>query len=550
MEPEARARERIDELLAAAGWAVQERPAINLHAARGVAVTELSFATGRARLHAVRRRQGARHRRGQARGVPAHRRLRAVGEVHRRPAARHPGVAPSAALRLREHRRRDALHQPPRPRPAQPRDVRLPPPRDAARLGPGGQAVRPAPARDAAADHRPPLAGAGPGDHQPRALARRQPAARADPDGDRLGQDLHRRQRRLPARQVRRRPARPVPRRPRQPRPPDAEGVPAVHARPTTAASSPSCTTSSTSPRTRIDPRRPRHASPRSSGSTRCCAARPSSTPELDEHSGPTTPSARPRARRRSPTTRRSRSRRSTSSSSTSATARSTASGGRCSSTSTPSSIGLTATPTKQTFGFFNQNLVMEYGHEQAVADGVNVDFDVYRIRTEITEQGSTIDAGFYVDQFRDRQTRADALGAARRGPHLRRAASSTATVVAERPDPHRARRRSATGSSPRSSPAAREVPKTLIFAKDDTHADDIVRIVPRGVRQGQRLRREDHLPDHRREARGPARLVPQLLQPAHRRHRRHDRHRHRRQAARVRVLHALGRARATSSSR
>ena len=57
--------------------------------------------------------------------------------------------------------------------------------------------------------------------------------------------------------------------------------------------------------------------------------------------------------------------------------------------------IGLTATPSKQTFGFFNQNLVMEYGHEQAVADGVNVDFDVYRIRTEITEQGgSTVEAG------------------------------------------------------------------------------------------------------------------------------------------------------------
>src|SRR6266540_3942256 len=51
--------------------------------------------------------------------------------------------------------------------------------------------------------------------------------------------------------------------------------------------------------------------------------------------------------------------------------------------------IGLTATPSKQTFGYFNQNLVMEYGHEQAVADGVNVDFDVYRIRTRITEQGS-----------------------------------------------------------------------------------------------------------------------------------------------------------------
>src|SRR6266581_3089555 len=67
--------------------------------------------------------------------------------------------------------------------------------------------------------------------------------------------------------------------------------------------------------------------------------------------------------------------------------------------------IGLTATPSKQTFGFFNQNLVMEYGHEQAVADGVNVNYDVYRIRTKITEGGSKVDAGFYVDR-RDRDTR------------------------------------------------------------------------------------------------------------------------------------------------
>jgi type I site-specific restriction endonuclease len=40
--------------------------------------------------------------------------------------------------------------------------------------------------------------------------------------------------------------------------------------------------------------------------------------------------------------------------------------------------IGLTATPAGKTFGFFNQNLVMEYGHAEAVADCVNVGFDVY----------------------------------------------------------------------------------------------------------------------------------------------------------------------------
>ncbi|HEY5550734.1 MAG TPA: DEAD/DEAH box helicase family protein, partial [Opitutaceae bacterium] len=68
--------------------------------------------------------------------------------------------------------------------------------------------------------------------------------------------------------------------------------------------------------------------------------------------------------------------------------------------------IGLTATPSKQTIGFFNQNLVMEYGHERAVADGVNVGYEVYRIRTEVTEQGGKVEKGFYVDR-RSKETRA-----------------------------------------------------------------------------------------------------------------------------------------------
>ena len=68
--------------------------------------------------------------------------------------------------------------------------------------------------------------------------------------------------------------------------------------------------------------------------------------------------------------------------------------------------IGLTATPSKQTIGFFRKNLVMEYKHEEAVADAVNVDFDVYRIRTRITEGGPKVDAGLCVDK-RDRLTQA-----------------------------------------------------------------------------------------------------------------------------------------------
>src|SRR6185503_12919328 len=69
--------------------------------------------------------------------------------------------------------------------------------------------------------------------------------------------------------------------------------------------------------------------------------------------------------------------------------------------------VGLTATPAKHTFGFFNQNLVMEYGHEEAVADGCNVDYEVYKVRTKITAGGSTVEAedGTMLG-LRDRRTR------------------------------------------------------------------------------------------------------------------------------------------------
>jgi type I restriction enzyme, R subunit len=69
--------------------------------------------------------------------------------------------------------------------------------------------------------------------------------------------------------------------------------------------------------------------------------------------------------------------------------------------------IGLTATPTKQTIGFFNENLVQDYGHEQAVLDKVNVGFDVYTIETKVTKEGATLakEPGLFVPH-RDRRTK------------------------------------------------------------------------------------------------------------------------------------------------
>ncbi len=137
--------------------------------------------------------------------------------------------------------------------------------------------------------------------------------------------------------------------------------------------------------------------------------------------------------------------------------------------------IGLTATPSKQTFGFFQQNLVMEYDHKQAVVDGVNVDFDTYRIRTAITEQGATVDAGYYVDR-RDRLTRKvrwelleeDLTYAPNQLDRDVVAEDQIRTVVQTFRDK----------LFTEIFPTRRDVPKTIIFAKDDSHADDIVRIV------------------------------------------------------------------------
>jgi type I restriction enzyme, R subunit len=117
----------------------------------------------------------------------------------------------------------------------------------------------------------------------------------------------------------------------------------------------------------------------------------------------------------------------------------------------------------------------MEYGHERAVADGVNVDYDVYRIATKITGEGSKIDKGFYID------TR-DKLSRARRWEQLDQdleyvPVQLDRSVVA--PDQIRTVIKTFKEALPiEIFPGRTEVPKTLVFAKDDSHAEDIVHII------------------------------------------------------------------------
>lgn len=142
--------------------------------------------------------------------------------------------------------------------------------------------------------------------------------------------------------------------------------------------------------------------------------------------------------------------------------------------------IGLTATPDNRTFGYFNQNIVSEYTHEQAIADGVNVGFDVFLIETQITQQGGTIWKGEYVE-------RREKLSRKKRWELQDENENYTANQLdKEIVNPNQIRLIINTFKEhlPEIFPdrltdkGEFEIPKTLIFAKTDSHADDIINIV------------------------------------------------------------------------
>jgi type I restriction enzyme R subunit len=137
--------------------------------------------------------------------------------------------------------------------------------------------------------------------------------------------------------------------------------------------------------------------------------------------------------------------------------------------------IGLTATPSRQTLGFFDQNLVTEYSQESAIAAGVNVGYDVYRIKTEITQQGSTVDAGYYVDK-RDKLTRK--LRWEQLDEALEYLPAELDKSIVSKDQIRTVIRTFKEKLFTDLFPSRNEVPKTLIFAKDDSHAEDIVQLV------------------------------------------------------------------------
>lgn len=136
--------------------------------------------------------------------------------------------------------------------------------------------------------------------------------------------------------------------------------------------------------------------------------------------------------------------------------------------------IGLTATPDKRTFAYFDQNVVSEYSREMAIIDGVNVGEDIFLIETEVGKQGGTILKQQV--EYRNRLSREKRWAQLDEDVNYRPSQldrdivnpSQIRTVI-------RAFRDALYTSL---FPRRKEVPKTLIFAKTDSHADDIIQIV------------------------------------------------------------------------
>lgn len=143
--------------------------------------------------------------------------------------------------------------------------------------------------------------------------------------------------------------------------------------------------------------------------------------------------------------------------------------------------IGLTATPDNRTYGFFEKNVVSEYDHEKAVADGVNVGNEIYVIETEKTKSGGTIKAKQQVER-REKLTRKKRWELQDESETYTSSQLDKDIVL---PDQIRTVIRTFKEQLPNIFPGRNEPPKTLIFAKTDSHADDIIQTVRKEFGEG-----------------------------------------------------------------
>lgn len=147
---------------------------------------------------------------------------------------------------------------------------------------------------------------------------------------------------------------------------------------------------------------------------------------------------------------------------------------------STAKLIGLTATPVPETMAFFNNNRVVNYTLERSIIDGVNVDSRVYRIKTQATENGGAILKG---DKLK-RETRYTGKVEIIKNEETRNYTKEELNRSIINPaqiklvlETYRDAVYTEMFIDPQREPIMDYLPKTLIFALNENHATNIVRI-------------------------------------------------------------------------
>ncbi len=141
--------------------------------------------------------------------------------------------------------------------------------------------------------------------------------------------------------------------------------------------------------------------------------------------------------------------------------------------------LGLTATPTPEAYAYFNKNIVEEYTYDESVVDGVNVPARVYRIKTEATLHGGTINQGEKVIEKAKKSNKKSEFITGDRIDYTPTQLDRSVVNQNQIETVLKAYRDSIyTDLFPERTLDWRYVPKTLIFAKDDNHATQIVEMV------------------------------------------------------------------------
>ena len=141
--------------------------------------------------------------------------------------------------------------------------------------------------------------------------------------------------------------------------------------------------------------------------------------------------------------------------------------------------LGLTATPTPEAYAFFNDNIIEKYTYDDSVVDGVNVPARVYRIKSNITEHGGTINTGDEVVEITRSGKEIDSYTATGRIDFASTQLDRSVIVPDQMRKVLTAYKDSIyTDLYPDRDEIWEYIPKTLIFAKDDNHATEIVNVV------------------------------------------------------------------------